>query len=58
MRTLTADQFTAEAVVEDIVADPQYQARGMIATVPDPDLGNIKMVGIVPRIPEAPGAIR
>lgn len=44
--------------VADIVADPQYQARGMIATVQDEDLGPVRMVGVVPTVPEAPGAIR
>ncbi|HSV78977.1 MAG TPA: CoA transferase, partial [Ramlibacter sp.] len=44
--------------VADIVADPQYQARGTVATVHDQDLGDVKMVGVVPRIPEAPGAIQ
>jgi crotonobetainyl-CoA:carnitine CoA-transferase CaiB-like acyl-CoA transferase len=44
--------------VSDIVADPQYQERGLIASVEDEELGAVKMVGVVPRIPEAPGAIR
>ncbi|HSV80790.1 MAG TPA: CoA transferase, partial [Ramlibacter sp.] len=44
--------------VADIVNDPQYHARGMIATVDDEQLGPVKMVGVVPRIEEAPGAIR
>ena len=44
--------------VADIVGDPHYQARGTVATVEDRDLGPVRMVGVVPRIPEAPGAIR
>ncbi len=44
--------------VADIVNDPHYQARGTVATVQDQDLGPVRMVGVVPRIPEAPGAIR
>lgn len=44
--------------VADIVNDPHYLARGTVTTVDDQDLGPVKMVGIVPRIPEAPGSIR
>jgi crotonobetainyl-CoA:carnitine CoA-transferase CaiB-like acyl-CoA transferase len=44
--------------VADIVADPQYRERGLIATVDDEELGPVRMVGVVPRIPDAPGAIR
>ena len=36
--------------VEDIVADPQYNARGMIETLPVPELGrDLKVVGLSSR---------
>ena len=42
----------------DIVADPQYQALGSIATVPDPDLGQVRMQNLIFRMSDTPGAIR
>jgi crotonobetainyl-CoA:carnitine CoA-transferase CaiB-like acyl-CoA transferase len=44
--------------VEDIAADPQYQARDMLVDVADPRLGHLLMPGIVPRLSHTPGAIR
>jgi crotonobetainyl-CoA:carnitine CoA-transferase CaiB-like acyl-CoA transferase len=44
--------------VEDIFSDPQYQARGNIAEVDDPDFGTVRMQGVVPRFVRTPGAIR
>jgi crotonobetainyl-CoA:carnitine CoA-transferase CaiB-like acyl-CoA transferase len=44
--------------VEDIAADPQYQARDMLVDVADPRLGHLLMPGIVPRLSRTPGAIR
>ncbi|HEY7833668.1 MAG TPA: CoA transferase, partial [Ktedonobacterales bacterium] len=45
--------------IADIAADPQFQARGMIARVPDARLpdGAAVMPGIVPRLGATPGAI-
>jgi crotonobetainyl-CoA:carnitine CoA-transferase CaiB-like acyl-CoA transferase len=45
--------------IADIAADPQFQARGMIARVPDARLpeGAVMMPGIVPRLSETPGQI-
>ena len=46
--------------IADIAADPQFQARGMLAQVPDarmPD-GVAVMSGIIPRLTATPGAIR
>jgi len=34
--------------VKEIVADPQYQARGSIATVEHPEIGTLKMPGVFP----------
>jgi len=40
----------------DIAADPHYQARGNLVTVPDPE-GDVVMPGIVPKLAETPGRI-
>ena len=42
----------------DVATDPQYQFRGMVRPVEDPALGEVLHSGIVPHIPESPGAIR
>lgn len=46
--------------IADIATDPHYQARGMVARVPDERMpeGAATMPGIVPRLTETPGAIR
>lgn len=44
--------------VSDIVADPHYQARGMIVPGTLPDGTAVKMPGIVPALSATPGAIR
>ncbi len=45
--------------IADIAADPQYQARGMIAPVPDERMPQnlTYMPGVVPRLTETPGEI-
>lgn len=45
--------------IADIAADPHYQARGMIASVPDAEMpgGVAVMPGIVPQLRETPGTI-
>ena len=42
----------------DIFADPHYKARGMLAKVPDEDLGTLTVAAPVPRLSETPGRIR
>jgi crotonobetainyl-CoA:carnitine CoA-transferase CaiB-like acyl-CoA transferase len=42
----------------EIVADPQYQARGMIETVEVPGLGPLRIPGVVPRLSDTPGGTR
>jgi crotonobetainyl-CoA:carnitine CoA-transferase CaiB-like acyl-CoA transferase len=42
----------------EIVADPQFQARGMIRKVTDAEQGTVLHPGIVPHLPDCPGAIR
>ncbi len=44
--------------VADIFQDPHYAARGMLARVPDDDLGEITLTNVVPKLSETPGAIR
>ncbi|MDB5715457.1 MAG: Formyl-CoA transferase [Sphingomonadales bacterium] len=42
----------------DAASDEQYRFRGMVREVDDPALGQILHTGVVPHIPESPGAIR
>ena len=43
--------------VADIVADPHYQARGMILDADLPGGAKVKMPGIVPKLSETPGSV-
>jgi crotonobetainyl-CoA:carnitine CoA-transferase CaiB-like acyl-CoA transferase len=43
--------------IADIFKDPQFAARGTIATVQHPVLGEVRMPAIVPRLSETPGEI-
>lgn len=43
--------------VADIVADPHYQARGMILDTQLPDGAAVKMPGIVPKLSDTPGTV-
>ena len=42
----------------EAAADPQFRHRGMVREVEDPRLGTLLHAGIVPQVPEDPGAIR
>jgi crotonobetainyl-CoA:carnitine CoA-transferase CaiB-like acyl-CoA transferase len=44
--------------IRDVLADPQFQALGSIATVPDEELGPVKMQNVMFRMSETPGRIR
>jgi crotonobetainyl-CoA:carnitine CoA-transferase CaiB-like acyl-CoA transferase len=44
--------------VADIVADPHFQARGMIQTMTLPTGEAIKVPGIVPKLSETPGEVK
>ena len=44
--------------VRDVFTDPQFQALGSIVTVPDEELGAIKMQNVMFRLSETPGRIR
>jgi len=43
---------------DQIVEDPQYLARQSIVSVPDPDLGQVRMQNVVPKLSRTPGRIR
>jgi crotonobetainyl-CoA:carnitine CoA-transferase CaiB-like acyl-CoA transferase len=43
--------------IADIFADPHYQARENLVRVPDPELGEIVIPSIVPRLSLTPGKI-
>jgi crotonobetainyl-CoA:carnitine CoA-transferase CaiB-like acyl-CoA transferase len=38
--------------------DPQIKARDAIVSVPDGELGPVRMQGVVPRFSETPGRVR
>jgi crotonobetainyl-CoA:carnitine CoA-transferase CaiB-like acyl-CoA transferase len=42
----------------DVFADPHFAAREAIVTVPDHELGDVRMQGVVPRFSETPVAVR
>jgi len=44
--------------VRQILEDPQYAALGSIVSVPDPDLGRVKMQNVMFRMSDTPGSIR
>lgn len=44
--------------VRDIYADPQFAALNSIVTVPDEDLGEVKMQNVLFRLSETPGEIK
>lgn len=43
--------------VADVFNDPQFRAREMLVDVPDEELGNVTLIGPVPRLSESPGHI-
>jgi formyl-CoA transferase len=44
--------------VRDVLVDPQFQALGSILTVPDDELGPLRMQNVLFRLSETPGEIR
>jgi succinyl-CoA--D-citramalate CoA-transferase len=60
MERLEAADVVAGPVydVARIFADPQYAARYAIVAVPDADLGQIRMQGVIPKFSRTPGEIR
>jgi crotonobetainyl-CoA:carnitine CoA-transferase CaiB-like acyl-CoA transferase len=60
MRRLESADVVAGPIydVVRIFEDPQYAAREAIVSVPDDDLGEMRMQGIVPKFSRTPGEIR
>ncbi len=44
--------------IDQFVADPHVRAREIVVELPDPDMGNIPMHTIVPRLSSTPGEFR
>lgn len=42
----------------DLVRDPHVNARDMVISVPDSELGTVRMQGIVPKLSRSPGEVR
>jgi formyl-CoA transferase len=59
MKVMTELEVVASPIftVEDIVADQTYQERGNIVTVDDPDLGPVRMQGVIPKLTNHPGEV-
>lgn len=59
LKALEAAEVPAGRIynVADIVADPHYQARGMILDADLPGGAIVKMPGIVPKLSETPGSV-
>src|SRR6202035_4491660 len=43
--------------IADIFNDPHYRDRGMLVTMQDPDLGEVVMPGVVPKLSATPGEV-
>lgn len=56
---LDAQEVTATRVrsIDDLFEDPHVRATGMIVPVADPELGELRMQGVVPRFSRTPGAV-
>jgi crotonobetainyl-CoA:carnitine CoA-transferase CaiB-like acyl-CoA transferase len=50
--------MTASYNVADLFADPHVAERGVLVDVEDPELGPLRMQGVVPRLSETPGRVR
>jgi len=44
--------------IAQIFEDPHYRARDSVITVPDDDLGDLRMQAVVPRLSRTPGSVR
>lgn len=60
MATLERHQAAAAPIldIEQILADPQYRARGTLARVPDQEFGDVLLADVQPRLSVTPGRIR
>jgi crotonobetainyl-CoA:carnitine CoA-transferase CaiB-like acyl-CoA transferase len=59
LRELAAAEVVASRIfsVADILADETYRELGDIVSVDDPDLGALRMQGVIPRLAQHPGAV-
>jgi crotonobetainyl-CoA:carnitine CoA-transferase CaiB-like acyl-CoA transferase len=59
LRVMRAADVVASAVytVEDILADETMIERNSVVTVEDPELGSVRMQGVVPRMTNHPGQV-
>ena len=44
--------------IEELIADPQSQARSSIVWVADDELGEVALAAVVPRFSRTPGQVR
>jgi crotonobetainyl-CoA:carnitine CoA-transferase CaiB-like acyl-CoA transferase len=60
MAAFSAAEVTATPVyeIDQLIDDPQVQARGILVDAPDDEAGSVLMHGIIPRLSETPGALR
>jgi crotonobetainyl-CoA:carnitine CoA-transferase CaiB-like acyl-CoA transferase len=59
MKVMTELEVVASPIftVEDILADQTYAERGNVVTVDDPDLGPVRMQGVIPKLTNHPGEV-
>jgi formyl-CoA transferase len=50
--------MTASYNVADLFADPHVAERGVLVDVEDPELGPLRVQGVVPKLSETPGSVR
>ena len=43
--------------IADIFADPHFKARGNLVTIDDPEVGEVVVPSVIPRLSETPGRI-
>lgn len=60
MTIFEAAEVTASPVydIDQFLADPHVQARGIVVDVPDAQLGQLTMHNIIPRLSDTPGRLR
>ncbi len=60
MALFEAAEVTASPVydIDQFLADPHVQARGIVVDVPDTQTGSLTMHNIIPRLGETPGRLR
>ena len=59
IEAMNALEVTASPIfsVADIMADPTYRELGQIISIDDPELGPVRMQGVVPRLHNHPGHV-